>query len=360
MSGGPHKAITVLSLALALGLGACGDQPKAVAKQSRQAVPVRAEKALPVPNADAVTAYGTVRPDSEARLSFKIGGLIYNIAVDQGDSITKGQILAELDTSEIDSHAARAALAVEKARRDVDRLAPLAARGFASVQRVDDARTALDDARALQRGIEFDRSMSHITAPADGVVLMRHANIREMVGVGTPILTVSSGIGGFVLKAGLGDRDVARIKIGDPASIRLDAFNGEELQGRVLRMAASSDPRSGTFETEVEINAPHRPLSSGFMGEVTIKPGIAGAYAHAVAISASAILEGHGTKASIFVVDPANSRVQLRRISVGKLQGEHILVTEGLTESEIVVTAGAAYLRDGARVSVAPDVAITP
>lgn len=352
--------LTVLGLLVSLGLGACGEAPEAQAVKTEQAIPVRVAKVQSAPDADAVIAYGAVRPDSEAKLSFKIGGLIKAIHVDQGDKVTQGQILAELDTREIDSHAARAALAVEKARRDVERMAPLAAKGFASTQRMDDARTALDAARAEQRAVEFDRSLAHITASGDGVVLMRHADAREMIAMGTPVLSVSNGAGGYVLKAGLSDRDVARIKIGDAASIHLDAYRGVALQGRVLRMAASSDPRSGTFETEIAILEPGRALTSGFLGEVRIQASIAGENAHALRIPASAILEGHGAQASVFVIDAKTGAAHHKRISVGPLEAEHILVTKGLSIDDVVVTAGAAYLRDGARVSITEKVATTP
>ena len=355
-----RNILAMLGLLLPFGLGACGDAPEGQAVKAEQAVPVRVAKVEPASHADHVVAYGTVRPDSEAKLSFKIGGLIKNIHVDQGDKITKGQILAELDTREIDSHAARAALAVQKAKRDVDRMAPLAAKGFASTQRMDDARTALDAARAEQRAVEFDRSLAHITASGDGVVLMRHADAREMIGMGTPVLTVSNGNGAYVLKAGLSDRDVARIKIGDAASIHLDAYKGVVLQGSVLRVAASSDPRSGTFETEIAIIEPGRPLTSGFLGEVRIQASIAGENAKALRIPARAILEGHGAQAIVFVIDPKTSTAQQKRISVGPLEGEHILVTKGLSIEDFVVTAGAAYLRDGAAVSITEKVATTP
>lgn len=354
-----HDILILLGLLLPLGLGACDSKPEAQSVKAGQAVPVRVAKVMPASHADQVIAYGAVRPDSEARLSFKIGGLIKAIHADQGDKIIKGQILAELDTREIDSHAARAALAVQKAKRDVDRMAPLAARGFASTQRMDDARTALDAARAEQRAIEFDRSLSHITASGDGVVLMRHADAREMIGMGTPVLSVSNGNGAYVFKAGLSDRDVARIKIGDSASIRLDAYRGVALQGRVLRMAASSDPRSGTFETEIAIIEPGRPLTSGFLGEVRIQASIAGENAQALHIPASAILEGHGAQAIVFVIDPKTGTAQQKRISVGPLEGEHILVTKGLSLEDLVVTAGAAYLRDGAAVSITEKIAAT-
>lgn len=361
MSQGRPIALVLTGLLLISGLAGCDEKPETAATtQSEQAIPVRAARVLPAPHADDVTAYGVVRPESEARLSFKVGGLIKTINVDQGDSFTKGQILAELDTREIDAHVSRAALAVEKAKRDVDRMAPLAARGFASTQRMDDARTALHAARAEQRAIEFDRSLSHITASADGVVLIRHADAREMIGIGAPVITVSNGGGGYMLKAGLSDRDIARIKIGDAATIRLDAFDGEPLQGRVQRVAAASDPRSGTFETEIAIIASGRPLTSGFLGEVRIQASLAGSNANIVSIPASAILEGHGAQASVFVIDPKTGQAQHRRITIGALEQDHILVKKGLVAAEIVVTEGAAYLRDGVTVSITEDVAATP
>ncbi len=350
--------LPAISLLFLLGLAACGDKPEARAPaQSEKSIPVRAARVLPAPDADMVRAYGAIRPASEARLSFKIGGMINTIAVDQGDRVSKGQILAALDMREIDSHAARAALAVQKAKRDVDRMAPLAAKGFASTQRMEDARTALDAARAEQAAIEFDRGLAQITAPADGVVLMRHVDEREMVGVGAPIITVSSGGGAYVLKAGLSDRDVARIKIGDAATVKLDAFDGAVLPGRVLRIAAASDPRSGTFETEIALDDTDRKLTSGFMGVAQVTPSIPGENANASSIPASAILEGHGAQASVFVIDPQTSKARRQRITVGPLSGDQIIVTGGLARGDIVVTAGAVYLRDGVKVNITEETA---
>ncbi len=359
----PRRAsisIALIGLFITAGLGGCDNKPETTTSQAEQAIPVRVAMPQPAPDADAVSAYGIVRPGSEAELSFKISGLIQAIHVDNGDEVRQGQVLAELDMRGIDSQAAGAALAVQKAKRDVDRMAPLAAKGFASTQRMDDARTALDTTRAEQRAIEFDRSLARITAPADGTVLKRHADSREIIAVGAPVLTVSNGDGSYVLKAGLGDRDIARVKIGDAATIRLDAFDGVELQGRVSRVAAASDPRSGAFETEISFVETNRPLISGFMGEVRIHASVAGTNANALAIPASAILEGHGAQASVFMIDSQTGKAHRRRITVGKLDGDKIIVTGGLAADALVVTAGAAYLRDGVSVRIAEEIAAAP
>jgi membrane fusion protein, multidrug efflux system len=351
--------IPVLVLAAGFAVYHHGKKPEAVAEADDR-VPVEAVFAQPAPDADIISVYGIVRPDREAKLAFKIGGMIRSVTVDAGERVEKGQVLAELDASEIDSRASRAALAVEKARRDVARLKPLGEKGYASAQSVADARTALEAARADQRAVEFDRSLARITAPADGVVLARHAEARELVAPGAPVMTVSAGSDSFVLKTGLSDRDMARVKTGDPATIRLDAFEGMEMQGEVSRLAAESDPRSGTFEAEIRFIEPAHPLVSGFIGQVQIRPAISGANASAVTIPASALLEGHGSQASVFLVDKQTHLVERRRLTVGRIRGENILVTEGLTPDSVIVTAGAAYLHEGARVRITGDLAALP
>ena len=351
--------IPVLVLAGGFAVYRHGNEPAPPAEADDR-VPVAAVLARPAPDADAINAYGIVRPDREAKLAFKIGGMIRTVMVDEGGRVEKGQVLAELDTSEIDSRASRAALAVEKAQRDVARLKPLGDKGYASAQAVADARTALDAARADQRAVEFDRSLARITAPADGVVLARHAEARELVAPGAPILTVSAGTDSFVLKTGLSDRDMARVRTGDPAAIRLDAFDGMEMKGEVSRLAAESDPRSGTFEAEIRFIEPGRPLVSGFIGQVQIRPALSGANAHAVSIPASALLEGHGSQASVFLVDTQTHQVERRRLTVGRIRGENILVTEGLSPDSVIVTAGAAYLYEGARVRITGGLAALP
>lgn len=349
-----------IGLLLTTSLGGCDNKTAAAQTQQERSVPVRVSTPTPAPDADAVRAYGVVRPENQAALSFKIGGMIQAIHVDDGDQVRQGQVLAELDMREIDSHTARAELAVQKAKRDMDRIAPLAGKGFASAKSMDDARTALDAARAEQRAIEFDRSLARITASADGVVLARHADAREMIGQGAPVVTVSAGANAYMLKAGLGDKDVARVKTGDAAILTLDAFPGEKLHGRLSRIAAASDPRSGAFEVEIALDAAGKNLISGFMGEARITASIAGANTNALTIPASAIIEGHGSGAMIFVIDPKTGIAQQKRISIGKLDGENIIVTGGLEPSVKVVTAGANYLSDGTKVRIVEDIAAAP
>ncbi|KAB7742092.1 efflux RND transporter periplasmic adaptor subunit [Parvibaculum sedimenti] len=351
-------AVTALSLAAALG--ACGKKEDKTTTQVESGVPVLLATARTAPESQDVVAYGQLRSDKEAALSFKIGGLIKTLKADTGDRVTKGQLLAELDQREINAEASRAAYAVEKARRDLARIEPLLAKGFVSQQKVQDAKSAYDMAVADRQRVEFDRSLASIVAPADGIVLTRHADINEIIAPGAPVLTVSQGSEGYILKAGLSDRDVARLAIGDHAEVTLDAFPQKPVSGTIRRLSAMSDAHTGTFEVEIALEGVPSGAESGFMGEARIAPapkaGSDKTEQH-LAIPASAILEGHGSTATIYVFDPAKSTVRLARVSVGTISGEEVVITDGLSAGAQVVSAGAPYLRDGVKVKVVTDLA---
>jgi RND family efflux transporter MFP subunit len=349
---GAIRPAGLLAGALALMLAACGQQDGKAA-EAEPAVPVIVAPARAAPDADDVVAYGMVRSDKEAALSFKIGGLIKTLKVDTGDRVKKGQVLAELDQREIDAQARRAATTVEKSRRDLDRIEPLLAKGFVSRQRVQDARSALDLAIADRQSVEFNRSLATITAPSDGVVLSRHADINEIVAAGTPVLTVSQGSSIYILKAGLSDRDVARLDVGDRARIALDAFPDQSLDGTVRRVSATSDASTGTFEIEIALGSVPPGTESGFMGEARIASRALNT--KTVAIPASAILEGHGSTATVYTLDPATSTAHRTRIAIARIDGDEVLVSGGLDVGTQVVSAGAPYLREGAKVKIVTD-----
>lgn len=336
-------------------LAGCGEDPgESDTGAADNAVPVMVAEARPAPGASDVTAYGIVRPDREGVLSFKISGLVKSISVDEGDSVEKGQILAELDKREIDADARRAAAAAAKAARDVERLKPLFDKGFASRQAIQDAETARDQAMAERTRVEFNRTLSRITAPADGTVLARMAEPNEIVSPGEPILTVSQGGGGFIMKAGLADRDVARIRIGAEARVTLDAFPGREIAGTVRRIAAASEARTGTFEVEITLAETPEGTASGFIGEARIDPADTTG-TPVLAIPATAILEGHGSTANVYLVDEKTMTATQKRIGIGRVSGEEVIVEQGLDEGDRVVSAGAPYLREGAKIRIVTD-----
>jgi multidrug efflux pump subunit AcrA (membrane-fusion protein) len=158
---------------------------------------------------------------------------------------------------------------------------------------------------------------------------------------------------GTVLRVGLADRDAVRVRRGDAATVRFDAFPGESFAARVSEVAAAAAPGTGTYEVELAIDARGRALATGLVGRAEIA--VAGQSRLAL-VPIEAIVEADGDSGSVYVVarDQAG-RERARRVpvSIAFVRGGHAAVRAGLDGLTSVVTDGAAYLDDGAPVVIA-------
>ena len=214
---------TPITLFLSLALVACA-RGRAAAPPASDAVAVRVAPVSVDRIAPPVTATGTLGPKEEVTLSFKVGGVISRIFVDEGRAVRAGDTLAQLDLSEIDAAVVRARSAAEKAERDLTRAKRLYADSVATLEQAQNAQTGRDVAHAELETTLFNRRYAVIVAPASGLILRRSAEPGELVQAGKAILTLGSHARGVVVRAGLADREVVRVRRGDRAVVRFDAL----------------------------------------------------------------------------------------------------------------------------------------
>jgi len=341
------KRLLVL-LFVPLALDGCG-RGDATVRTSDEPVSVRVASVRVEKVSLPVTATGTLGLKEEVALSFKVGGVVARILVDEGQGVRAGQTLAALDLGEIDPGVARARSAAEKAERDLARARRLHADSVATLEQVQDAETVRDVALAELQGVAFNRRHAEIVAPASGVVLRRQAEPGELVKAGDPILVFGSHARGQVVRVGLADRDAVRIRRGDPARVWFDALPGRQWTGRVSQVAAVADPATGTFEVEIAL-PDATTLASGLVGSVEIRP----TAEHPVAlVPVEAVLEADGVHGTVYTIDDGG-RAARRRVTLAFLSGDRIAIAAGLEGVRRVVTDGAAYLDDGDSAEVRP------
>lgn len=311
---------------------------------------VRTATAVVGPAAPSIRTNGLLANEDEIRLSFKVGGVIRRLSVTEGDQVRKGQKLAEIEQTEIDAQVEQAAQAHAKARRDVERGERLYADKVISLEQLQDLRTQLAVNEAALNSAKFNWSYATIVAPHDGTVLRRLAEERELVQAGSPILVLGAKDKGFIVRAGLADREIVQVKLGDEAQVRLDALPGRTLTGKVTEVSGASDASSGMFGIEVAVDPTELPLKSGLVAKLTITPSTAKA-GERIYVPVSAIVEGHGRTARVFVLD--DKHVRQREVDVAFIEGETVALEAGLSAGEQVVTDGALYLEDGEEVTLA-------
>jgi len=347
--GGRMVRFAVLPL-LALA-AACGGDAGAEVRQGPEVVAVRTAPVAREWVTRPVEATGALHSKDEIELSFKMPGVVARVLVAEGERVRRGQPLATLDLREIDAQVTAAQSAVTKAERDLARAEALYADSVATLAQVQDARTGAEVARSGLQAAAFNRRYASILAPVDGVVLRKLAQDGELVNPGTPVLVLGSSERGQVLRVGVADRDAVRLKAGDGAAVRFDAFPGEEFSGTVREVAPSADPRTGTYQVEVSVQPGGRTLASGLVGRVEIRPA---AGREMALVPIQAILEADGDTATVYTLTADGRRARRLPVTVGFIQGERVAVSGGLDGVAAVVTDGAAYLGDGEAVKVVP------
>jgi len=312
-------------------------------------IPVRLAPVTDDSAAQAVTATGVIALRDEVTLSFKIGGVVAQVLVREGESIRAGQLLATLDLREIDAQVAKTRSATAKAERDLARVARLYSDSVATRQQMDDATTGAEVARADLQTATVNQQYARIVAPSNGVILRRTAEPGELVSAGAPVLTLGSRTSGTIMRASLPDRDVVRVRIGDRATVCVDARPDRALQGVVRQIGAAADPRTGTYAVEIALGAPDG-LSAGMIGRVEIATR-GGDRLRTVPVEA--LLEADGDHATLYAIGP-DGRAKRVPVEVAFVRGDRATVRGGLAGVTRVVTDGAPYLNDGAAVRVLP------
>ena len=355
MSTTLHRAPVLIGLALSVAtVDACSRDARGAAIPA-EALPVVRVAAVDPASAATISATGTLGAKDEIPLAFKIGGVVSRVLVDEGTRVHKGRPLAELDLREIDAGVAKANAAADKARRDADRAERLYHDSVATLSQFQDAQTARDAADADLRAARVNREYSVIAAPSDGVILKRSVNPGAQVSPGTQIVLFGSAARGAVVRVGLADRDVVRVREGDAADVEFDALSGREFSGRVRQVGASADPRTGTYAVEIALNGAET-LPSGLVGRVKIAARgsvRAGNTSGVTAIPAEALVQGAGDTGVVFVFRASDARALRRSVQLVGVDGDRVLV-RGLDGVSSVVAAGAAWLKDSARVEVKP------
>jgi RND family efflux transporter MFP subunit len=317
------------------------EQAKIAAIPVKTIVVKRRELAAPI------LTSGRLYPKTMIKLSFKVGGLIDKLNVEEGDSARKGQVLASLDLSEINARFNQADNAYLKAQRDLGRVKNLYKDRAATLEQLQNMETAFSIAESNLEIAKFNLDHSHIKAPANGKILKRLAEAGEMVGTGAPIFIFGSTENHWIIKVGIAERDIMRIQLKDKALINFDAYQEKKFPAAVSEISEAMDPASGTYEIELAVSDKGIRLAAGFAAKVRIEPSQTELF---FVIPIDAIVEGEGSDGVVFTIRD-NKAIKVK-IKVAHIFPETAAVRSGLEHVENVVTSGAAYLTEGAAVKV--------
>lgn len=341
-----HRSNPALLASLAL-LGACEWGGAKDDDAEDEAPPIPVETATPE-RGDIYALYSGTAPIeayAEADVIAKVEGEIREMLVEEGDDVSKNQVLARLDGDRLRLELNESEARLRKLQRDYQRNVDLREKGLISEGDFDKIKFDMEALEASHNLAKLELDYTQIRAPIDGVVSERYVKLGNTIKVGEPLFRVTS-LDPLVAYLFIPEREYRRIAPGQPVAIAIDALAGEPIPASVTRVSPIVDPETGTFKITVEIDDPERRIKPGMFGRLSV---VYDKRENVLKIPRSALLEDGGST-SVFVVEDG---VAIGKpVETGYGDRGMVEIINGIVDGEQVVTVGQSGLKEQARVTV--------
>jgi len=376
-----RSLVSVVVMACFAAAAACSREP-AVTKPP---TPVRVLAAAPIPPSGGLRYSATIQPREQVELAFKSGGYVREIrrvpgvdgqlrAVQQGDAVSKGTVLARVretdyvqKVSQAKASLAEAQAAAERARLDFERAEKLLAAASmtrpdweASRANAETGRAKVEAAKASLDSAETALEDASLKSPMDGVILSRSVEEGTLVNAGTVGFVVAD-MSSVKAVFGVPDRVVTALKLGETLTVTTEAAPGKPFQGVLTALSPAADRKSRVFDVEVTIPNREGMLRAGLIAAIEIWPdsrGLPAPQANLPAIPLSAVIQSPRSSEAyaVFVIaeDGKTAVAKSREVKLGPIAGNQVTILEGLKSGERVVVSGASLLAENQNVLIVP------
>lgn len=331
------------------GRGGSGGFPAGAMGSPTSSIPVQVVPVERRTIAQFLQTNGTLEAENEVDLVARTAGPIVELRVEEGMRVARGEVLARIDAEEIEARLQISKVNLEEAELAYERAKAQYENEILSRELFDQAYSRLEAARAQMEENRVQLLYTDIAAPFDGVIVERYVKFAQHVQNGTPLFRISD-FDPLECPIQVPEKDLARLQVGQPAYLTVEAFPGERFQARVERISPVVDRATGTVKVTLEVDTLGR-LRPGMFASVFLETD---RHENALVIPKSAlVLESIGDTVYVKQGEVADRR----EVRLGYGEAERVEVLAGLEEGDEVIVLGQDGLSDGTPVYVLEDAA---
>ncbi|WP_339635415.1 efflux RND transporter periplasmic adaptor subunit [uncultured Sneathiella sp.] len=375
----PSRFIAAIGIALGLSfLTACDSEET---QKAAPLQPVRAEILTQDTLSNDIRYSANIEANTQVNVAFKVTGYVTELmqikgsngterAIQAGDVVTKGDILATVDSKDIrdslvqaNSQVSAAQANLNKGKQDFDRATALFNSGSMTAPNYDSAKqeyenavAQMENAKAAQKIAKNNVNDFELTAPLDGVVLQRNIDVGTLANPQTVAFVIADT---STVKAvfGVPDSRVQSLKIGDTQTLTTQSYPGKIFTGEISEIAPSADTNSRVFDVKINLDNKDDLLKVGMIASLSLPKEATDAHQGSLLPLAAIVRSKNDAKGyAVFILKTEDSKTiaTLTDVKLGDVHGNRITVLSGLTPDARVVVNGTAFLRDGQQVAVIP------
>ncbi|MFU8805715.1 MAG: efflux RND transporter periplasmic adaptor subunit [Bradymonadaceae bacterium] len=345
-----NRTPSILILVLMLGIPGCSKEAPSQAAQRERPLPAVAAYELERRDMSrTIEVSGTLESLQRVQLSSTMSGVLRTLNVEEGDAVTRGQLLAALDLDEPRAELRRAEAELKGIEDRHRRAQTMAERGAIGRAEAEDLARELDVARRTVDLWETRLRLGRLTSPIDGVITRKYIDQGSSVGANDQILEIAD-LSELVLRVNLSERDVVHLEEGQSIEMYIDAHPDRMINGSIRRIFPSADPTSRRVTVEIALGAEARKIriKPGFLARARID---VERRVGALAIPTESLLASRGADTFVYrIVDDALER---REVETGAERRGWTEILAGLDEGDRVVGTNPTNLREGMSVRIA-------
>lgn len=340
-----NKLYTLFAILFTLAFISC--QPSGSDSEGSEdtAVRVRVETIQYHTVANNLEFTGVVQPYEEAHIAPAVPARINRIHVDVGDKVSRGQLLVEMDNTQL----FQAQVQLDNMKTELARLDTLLKAGAVTQQAYDQLKTQY---QVAQSNIENLSTHTQVRSTLNGVVTARFFSEGEMFTgtpspAGKPAIVSINQVRPVKITVGVSERFLPNVKLGLPAEVRTDVFPGRIFEGKVSRIFPTIDRATGTFRVEIVVDNQDESLRPGMFARAVLNLG----EQEALLLPALSVLKQTGSNERfVFVVE--NNVAQRRTVEPGRKFDEKLEILSGVNPGETLVTTGQHNLIQGSGITI--------
>jgi RND family efflux transporter MFP subunit len=287
---------------------------------------------------------GTLEAENEVDIVARVTAPVIELHVEEGMEVRAGQILAQLDGSEIKSRAEISRVNLKDAEQAYERAKTLRESQLVSSEEFEQAQTRVETARAQYESDRIQLGYTEIKAPFAGLVISRYIDLAEQANPGTQLFRISD-FTPLLCPIQVPERDLPKLRLGQRAYLTFEAWPGERFAADVLRIRPVVDAATGTVRVTLDVDAMGR-LRPGMFARVYVETEMR---ENTLVIPKAALsLESIGD--TVYVA--SESAASRRSVTLGFREGDSVEVLAGVEEGEQVIVVGQDGLSEGTPINV--------
>ncbi|MBR1514346.1 MAG: efflux RND transporter periplasmic adaptor subunit [Bacteroidales bacterium] len=285
---------------------------------------------------------GALEESHSVDISFKYGGTLQQLYVEEGSHVRKGQVLARVSSPSMESSLRAAQATLEQAQDAYDRLKKVHDNGSLPEIKWREMVANLEKAQASYDLANAMLADNTVTAPFEGTVTGLNATQGESITPLKPIMRVI-GSDGLVVKISVPENEISKVQVGDEAQILIPALGDRRYQGTVIEKSMTASLLTHSYPVKVSVTQPDAELLPGMVGKVVLQSDVN----QGIIVPANAVLINNEGK---FVWVAEDGRATRRQITISGYLGSGIVIGEGLKTGDVVIVEGYQKVSEGMKV----------